>query len=343
MLNESIRVTGQDLCMLCDNEGTLLYQNLRDRLFSAPGAWALLRCSKCGLVWIDPQPIPEDIGELYRDYFTHNPASKILKKKPRKSLRKTVRISVLNVAFGYKDDRANKLLGRLVSCLGLSRDTIGGTVMWLDGTRPGKLLDVGCGDGQFLANMRELGWEVHGVEPDGQAVKAANQKFGLNVHEGALEKISFPDNTFDAITMSHVIEHLPNPIGTLRECKRMLKKGGRLVMTAPNIESLAHRLYRDSWLPLDPPRHLFLYSPSTLRTCVERSGLRIMELRTTARTARETWAASRLIKRNGALPGLFLQNQGAWQTLLGRAFRLLEYGLCQVTDVGEEIVLTASK
>jgi 2-polyprenyl-3-methyl-5-hydroxy-6-metoxy-1,4-benzoquinol methylase len=254
-----------------------------------------------------------------------------------------VGFGILNAAYGYKNDRVNKTLGWLASRLGPLRDIAGGAVMWLNGSRPGKLLDVGCGNGRFLDRMRELGWEVVGVEPDGEAAKIAQERFGFSVHEGTLEEVAFPDDTFDAITMSHVVEHLPDPINTLRECQRILKKSGRLVMTTPNIESLGHRLYREAWRGLEVPRHLFLFSPPTLRACVERSELQVLELWTTARSARWMWAASRLIRRNGTLPGGSPKKQSLRLRLGGLAFQALEHGLCMVRDTGEEIVIMASK
>ncbi|MCI2424435.1 class I SAM-dependent methyltransferase [Candidatus Acetothermia bacterium] len=215
--------------------------------------------------------------------------------------------------------------------------------MWLNGSHPGKLLDVGCGNGRFLVRMQELGWEVTGVEPDGEAAKVALERFGLSVHEGALEEVAFPDDTFDAITMSHVVEHLPDPISTISECRRILKKGGRLVVTVPNIESLSYRIYREAWRGLEVPRHLFLFSSPTLRACVERSGLQLLELRTTARTARWMWAASRLIRRNGILSGGSPPKQRFGLRLEGLAFQTLEHGLCWLRDAGEEVVLIATK
>jgi SAM-dependent methyltransferase len=191
--------------------------------------------------------------------------------------------------------------------------------------------------------MQELGWEVTGVEPDGEAAKVALERFGLSVHEGALEEVAFPDDTFDAITMSHVVEHLPDPISTISECRRILKKGGRLVVTVPNIESLSYRIYREAWRGLEVPRHLFLFSSPTLRACVERSGLQLLELRTTARTARWMWAASRLIRRNGILSGGSPPKQRFGLRLEGLAFQTLEHGLCWLRDAGEEVVLIATK
>lgn len=193
--------------------------------------------------------------------------------------------------------------------------------MWLNGSRPGKLLDVGCGNGRFLAAMQELGWEVVGVEPDGQAAKVAQKQFGFSVHEGILEEIAFPGDAFDAITMKHVAEHLSDPVSTLRECQRILKKGGRLVVAVPNIESLGHRMYQEAWLHLDPPRHLFLFSSPTLRACVEQAGLQVLELRTTACSARYMRAASSLIRKNGVLPGGSPEKQSLGLRLGGWLFR----------------------
>lgn len=343
VINEGIRAEERPLCLLCDSKGTALYPDLRDCLFAVPGTWTLLRCSKCGLVWLNPQPIPEDIGKLYCNYFTHDPSPETHRTEVAKSWREVVKLSMLNAAFGYKNDRANKPLGWLVSRLGLLRDIAGGAVMWLNGSRPGKLLDVGCGNGRFLATMQELGWEVIGVESDGQAAKVAREQFGLHVHEGVLEEIAFPGDTFDAITMSHVVEHLPDPIGTLKECRRVLRKDGRLVVTVPNIASLGHRLYREAWRGLEVPRHLFLFSPTVLRACVKDAGLQVLELRTTARSARWMWAASRLIRRNGTLPGGLLLEGRLGLKFAGLVFQAVEHGLCWATDAGEEIVMIADK
>jgi hypothetical protein len=115
-------------------------------------------------------------------------------------------------------------------------------------------------------------------------------------------------------------------------------------MTIPNMESLGHRLYREAWRGLEVPRHLFLFSPAILRACVKRSGLQVLKLGTTARSARWMWAASRLIRQNGTLPGGSpKKKQSLWLRLEGLTFQALEHGLCRVTDTGEEIVTIATK
>ena len=100
----------------------------------------------------------------------------------------------------------------------------------------GRLLDVGSGNGLFLHQMKRLGGAVAGVELDGRAASVARAKFGLEVFEGPLEEATFPDEYFDAITMNHVIEHVLDPVGLLKECRRVLRPGGKLVVTTLNIQ-----------------------------------------------------------------------------------------------------------
>lgn len=213
VINEGISGQRAQSCLLCHGKGRALYQNLRDRLFSAPGKWTLLRCPECNLVWLNPRPIPEDIGRLYSEYFTHTTANAVPNRIAL--LRKAIKRRILMSTFSYKNhsDKLSKKAARwLLSGMGFFRDVIDGAVMWLGTSCRGRLLDVGCGNGIFLATMKELGWEVAGVEPDRQAARVAREQFGLNVHVGTLEEAGFADGTFDAITMSHVVEHLADPI-----------------------------------------------------------------------------------------------------------------------------------
>jgi SAM-dependent methyltransferase len=140
--------------------------------------------------------------------------------------------------------------------------------------RDGRLLDVGTGFGFFLAEMKRRGWEVTGVEISPKAMDYARDHLGLTIHRGPLEKVGFPDNHFDAVTGFYVIEHLPNPIVFLKECYRILKPGGLLLLRYPHttpIKNLLHffgiknRLY-------DLPAHLSDFSPEMIQRCLEGIG-----------------------------------------------------------------------
>ena len=341
MMNQGVRVYDVKACPLCSNEGVPLYQGLQDRLFGAPGTWSLMRCSKCELIWLTPHPLPDDISKLYAEYYTHQPEDS--SKKRMANLRKAVKTSILQSSFGYSVDAHGGPMVRILSQIGPLREIVGGSVMWLKASDRGRLLDVGCGNGRFLAQMRDLGWEVMGIEPDPKAVSIAKEHFGLEVFQGTLEEAGFPDSSFDAIAMNHVIEHVPDPIGLLAECRRVLKPGGKLVVVTPNIQSLGRRLFGEHWRGWEVPRHLFLFSPKSLRACAERAGFVVQNLRTTSKGARWIWAASRLIRRDGRLPGGLVWRLGLWLRLEGLAFWAAEYTLCRVGRFGEEVVLVATK
>lgn len=340
--NEGVHVSEARYCLLCGCEGTLLYAGLRDRLFGAPGCWGLMRCPECQLVWLNPKPTPGDVWKLYAQYFTHQ----TLDKAPKKALAgllKSAKASILRSSFGYKTEGSNRIMGSVLSWIGPLREIAGGGVLWVEAGEKGRLLDVGCGNGSFLVQMRQLGWEVAGVEPDGEAVSIARERSGLEVFQGCLEEAKYPDGCFDAITMNHVIEHVPDPIGLLKEGCRVLRPGGKLVVLTPNIKSLGRRMFGGAWLHWDPPRHLFLFSPQALRASAERAGLVIQELRTTARGSRWIWAASSLIKRDGTLPGGSPESPGPSLRLQGLAFQATEHWLCGRWEAGEELVLLATR
>lgn len=342
-INEGIRVQEVHTCLLCNSEGILFYPNIRDRLFGAPGIWSFMRCQECGLVWLNPKPIYEDIGKLYKTYYTHNTNDYVPKFA---CLRRLIRNSILATHLGYPelaDGISQKILGRILSWVGPIKEVVELGVMSLNGQRRGRLLDIGCGSGAFLAKMRELGWDAVGVEFDRQAIKVAREHFGLNVYEGTLEEVGFFDNEFDALTINHVIEHFYDPITTLKECYRILKPRGKLVVITPNIESLGAHLFGRGWLHWDPPRHLYILSSFALGSCAEQAKLQVVKLFTTSRGTPGVWAASRLICRNGMLPGGSPKKLSLWLRLQGLAFQVIEYGMAMFMNAGEETVLMAIK
>ena len=125
-----------------------------------------------------------------------------------------------------------------------------------------------------------MGRFAEGVDFDPAAVRNAKGK-GLQVHLGKLETQEYPDNHFDAITMSHVIEHVHNPLQLLHECYRILKPGGRLVVATPNCESWGHKIFKRNWRGLEPPRHLYLFSMMSLNKAVDIAGFRVVFIRST--------------------------------------------------------------
>lgn len=339
--NEGVRVTDAPYCLLCGSEGEVLYSDLRDRLFGAPGIWTLMRCPKCQLVWINPRPTPDDVGTLYSQYFTHA-TSDSAPKNPN-VLRKLIKASILESSFGYNMESSNRMLGSVLSRIHPLKEIVGSGLKWLEYVEEGRLLDVGCGNGKFLSHMRQLGWTVVGVEPDGKAVSVACERYGLDVFQGSLVEANFPDEYFDAITMDHVIEHVSDPIGLLKECYRVLKSGGKLVVLTPNINSLGFRQFGEHWRGLEVPRHLYLFSPQTLRACAEAARLDVQVQRTMARSAPWMWATSSLIKQDGVLIGGSPGSIGRLLKLKGLAFYAIEYVPSGRWGLGEELVMVARR
>jgi 2-polyprenyl-3-methyl-5-hydroxy-6-metoxy-1,4-benzoquinol methylase len=266
-------------CFLCGNTGTELYRDTVDWLFDAPGKWGLRHCGPCGVLWLDPQPNVEDIPKLYTRYYTHHGPSEPLSFK---GLRRETLEYVL-ARLGYRVQPSNKLLPRLLSHFRPIARAHAMDVLNL-ASEAGTLLDVGCGNGYFISKMRSLGWTVSGVDPDHSAV-AYGRSMGLQVFEGSISDVP-GDERYDVITLSHVIEHVADPIGLLQQCRRRLRpRTGRIVLTTPNINSLGHRWFKRFWRGLEVPRHLVLFSPQALSRCLSQAGMRLQSSSTETRIA----------------------------------------------------------
>lgn len=136
----------------------------------------------------------------------------------------------------------------------------------------GRILDVGCGSGVFLAALRERGWDVAGVEPHLTAARQLRAHHGIEVHVGTLEEASTDWGSFDAASLLDVLEHLPDPVLALQKVWSLLRPGGVLIVTTPNVDSFEHRLFGRHWYALQPPDHLWLFSSGSLEQLVTRSG-----------------------------------------------------------------------
>lgn len=330
-----IKTHARPTCLLCDCRGRTLYAELADSLFNAPGIWNLKQCENtdCGLIWLDPSPIEAELPRLYQSYFFSDRASG--QQLPFSQRLRAILYRVYRIA-GYLP---SALLGlreaqREMHCLYLSE------------LPPGKLLDVGCGDGTFLHRMQSKGWKVDGLDFDANAIESARTRYGLNLRRGDLAGAHLPEDTFDAVTMNHVIEHVPDPLAMLRATRRVLKPGGRLVVVTPNSLSLGHKSFQAHWVNLDPPRHLQIFTPNALRASAVRAGLKVVAFQSSAANADNFIGASHGVRK-------FYSNRSrkkpASQINVIRALRslLFQYResvlLRRDPDIGEEAVLICTK
>ncbi len=135
----------------------------------------------------------------------------------------------------------------------------------------GRLLDLGFGSGAFLELAREGGWTVTGADPDPIVVETARER-GLDVRQGGIEAFSDQTGSFDVVTLSHVIEHVPNPQDTLKSAYNLLKPGGTLWICTPNLAGPGHRQFGRHWRGLEPPRHLVIFNRRALLKCAASLG-----------------------------------------------------------------------
>jgi SAM-dependent methyltransferase len=345
MENEGIRATEVNACQLCGAKGKILHARKRDANFGVPGNWNIMRCPSCRLAWLDPRPVPDEASSLYKNYYTHDqvpPIDRDLGFLAR--LKASCLRSGLESRWGYdssapKGGRRGAV--RLLLCIPFLRDRVGRQVMWQKKQAGNELLDVGCGDGSFLVAMRDLGWKVTGVEPDAEAASRAKRDHGIDVLPAPFERSDLPEGRFDVITAGSVLEHVPDARAFLREGKRLLKPGGRIIILTPNPESLGHRLFGRNWFALDPPRHFFLYPPRALGRMAAQTGLQVEELRTTAVEARVNWLAGRRLQRGKRGTAAEKRWTAGWSGLESYLFYFLESFLSLVAPLGETTLLIA--
>ena len=142
----------------------------------------------------------------------------------------------------------------------------------------GCALEIGCGEGWMLAALRRKGWQVLGTERTAASARFAVQENHLHMVVGNLDALQ-PTPRFDLIFMHHVLEHMPDPLVTLRACSRLLKPDGVLLIIVPNLASWQFRWTRQHWFHLDVPRHVTHFTPATLSQALEKAGFRAQHIR----------------------------------------------------------------
>lgn len=268
-------------CPVCESATgqAILYTNLRDKVYRrTPGVWDFYRCEECGSGYFNPRPTPETVGRLYEEYYTHAHASPPAYEQLgwAGKLRRIVGNGYRNYRFGMRE-RPASVLGVLAAMLMPDyRALLDAGGRHLPKQPKGRLLDVGCGNGDFLEFAGRAGWQAEGVEPDPKAVETARMR-GLTVHWGGVETLSHEQEAFDGITMNHVIEHVHHPRATLEACYRLLKPNGWLWIETPNLDAQGHARYGENWVGLDIPRHLVVFTYSSLTRLLHEAGFARIE------------------------------------------------------------------
>ena len=144
----------------------------------------------------------------------------------------------------------------------------------------GRVLDVGCGNGNLLYHLKDEGCAVYGVEPNKKSAKICKER-GLNVVCGGIQEANFLDNYFDTIVMSQVIEHVPSPTETLKEVHRILKSNGVVLIYCPNAESYLSKVFGQYWHGWHIPFHFYYFTKKTIKEMAEKTGFKVKKVSVT--------------------------------------------------------------
>ncbi|QNK00374.1 class I SAM-dependent methyltransferase [Dyella telluris] len=318
-----------DQCPVCQSSrSAIAYEGLRDELEGVPGEWSMRRCLSCGSFYLGLRPKALAIGKAYASYYTHVSGLERMAADNGTSFLWRLSNGYMNARFGSARAPAS-FVGRIVLPWLLPlRQQLDFFYRHLPG-RPGKLLDVGCGNGIFLLRAKDAGWDVQGIEPDPMAVAAA-RRAGLDVIEGTLDAYG-GDGDFDVVTTSHVIEHVHDPRRFVEQMFALLRPGGRLWIATPNAQSLGHRHFGHAWRGLEPPRHITVLTQRALRELLESTGFRQIRNHRRGRGSGYILRASMKLAERYGSPATPLSNR--WVDLLATCSAAL----------GEECVVSAVK
>lgn len=233
------------ICPWCGSEKTQIHLWIKDE-FLTHEEFQIHECQKCALLFTEPRPSKDKIGEYYKseEYYSHQ--------ENKHGFIPKVYESVKSINLKHKYKIATK------------------------GLKAGKVLDIGCGVGDFLHTMEKHGWECTGVEPSEEAKIIARKRIKANLY--APEEINqMPNASFDIITMWHVLEHVDDLKWQVEQLTRLIKPNGRIVIAVPNYKSYDAEYYKELWAAYDVPRHLNHFNKKTLSNIFKTNGLNLLK------------------------------------------------------------------
>lgn len=241
MLENAPAPSADDLCPICSHSGATLWLRAPDRFHGRRVQYTLLRCPSCSLVWLSHPPQPESMRQHYTEAY-----DRLISKSGQNSPSRWA-------------DRKAALTPQKQS---------------------GSILDLGCSSGAFLQSLSATDWKLYGVEMSAESAILAQCRTGARVFVGDILQAGFSPASFDVITCFDVLEHLYEPRRVMAKVAEWLKPGGIFYVLVPNIDSAEGRLFGSYWHGLELPRHLFHYSPDSLKFLAESVGLSEVSLET---------------------------------------------------------------
>jgi SAM-dependent methyltransferase len=239
-----------NVCPLCSSEKIFLHFRCIDH-FVSEGVFEVFKCLACSFEFTTGYPDEAEIGDYYEsdDYISHSDTSTGFSNK------------IYHLARNIMMHRKRRIIENVT------------------GLEKGRLLDIGSGTGHFAGTMKKAGWHVKGVEINEKALEFSVSKFELDIisPNGINSLVA---NSFDCITLWHVLEHFHDPFKYVSDIFSLLKSGGICLVALPNCASYDAVYYGSSWAAYDVPRHLWHFSPVTFRLFLEKTGFVLVDLKT---------------------------------------------------------------
>lgn len=233
-------------CEICEGKEFTDFIYCTD-YFLTKEKFILKKCKKCELVFVNPRPEIQNLKNYYDspDYISHTGSEKGIVNKIYKRIRHITHNKKYKLVNSFSTEKS--------------------------------LLDIGSGSGELLSLFKKNNWKTLGVEPNTDARKFSINKYGIEViDENDIEKIK--DHSFGAITLWHVLEHVPDLNKRIKELKRILSPKGFLFIAVPHHDSYDAEYYKEFWAAYDVPRHLYYFTPITLEKLLKKHGFNIIKM-----------------------------------------------------------------
>ncbi len=348
--NISPRTELLEKCPVCESKNTKLYFTAPDRLHGVAGEFSYHLCGGCQTVFQNPMVIQEDLHLCYPSEYTpynHDPEMPELSFKSNgnngflKNSRNLIREAIVKEVWNEPMSGVAGLTGKVLSKSRVARERAFYGIVH-DECIPherGKYfaLDVGCGAGWMLKRLKQVGWQVEGIEWDKKAAEVASERTGEKVWAGDFREIELPKEKYGLIHLSHVFEHFHDPLSLLKRFYELLSPKGKLVLIYPNPHSFDSEWYKDFWYAWDPPRHLVFPTPESFKDYAYQIGFK--DFKVNSIVAKHCWSNSKAYQMglhpDKTQPELgFKENLGLWYQRL-----ITKFGM----NKGSEVIVVLEK